>query len=141
MPTRTDRFTINTKQIEFYSDFRDDFALNPITGYLFKVSNEDSIKQAIKNLVLTKRTERFYNPFIGTRLESMLFDPMDTVTQAGIEAEITETINNNEPRVTLQNVSAVPNPELNQYDVTITFIIKNFVTQPVDLTLVLQRVR
>jgi Phage baseplate assembly protein W len=138
---RGDRFTITDKQIEYYTDFMNDFELNPITGLLAKVSNEDSIKQSLKNLVLTKRTERFYKSFIGSRIEAMLFDPMDEVTQSAIQDEIRETILNNEPRVKLIEVLALPNQDANQYDVTITFQILNKIADPVTLNLALKRVR
>lgn len=140
MVTKADRFTINTKQQELYSDFTINFDLNPITGFLAKVTNEDSVKQALKSLLLTKRTERFYDSYAGSRLNSLLFEPMDSVTANAIRSEIQETIQNNEPRVTNVEIDVRPNQDQNSYEVYIFFEVINIPDKQLNLTLVLKRV-
>jgi len=139
--SRADRFTITDKQIEYYTDFTNNFDLNPITGLLAKVSNEESIKQALKNLILTKRTERFYNQFIGTRINSMLFEPLDNLTAESLRTEIQTTIQNNEPRVKVTRIDVIPNEDLNAYNVIIQFYALNKSMETVSLELILKRVR
>ena len=140
MVTKADRYTINTKQQELYSDFTMNFDLNPITGFLSKVTNEDSIKQALKCLLLTKRTERFYDSYAGSRLNSLLFEPIDSVTENSIRSEIQETIQNNEPRVTNVDIKIKADQNINSYTVTIFFEVINIPDKQFDLTIVLKRV-
>lgn len=135
------KYTLTEKQQEYYSDFMINFDLNPITGYLAKLTNEDSVKQALKNLVLTNRGERFYNSFIGSRVSSLLFEPIDSVTQTSIENEIKETILNNEPRVDLIDIKAIPDFDNNAYNIKIIFSLINKLSEPQELNIVLKRVR
>lgn len=141
MNKRLDRYSPTVVQSEYYSDFMNNLDLNPITGILAKVSNEDSIKQALKNLILTRRTERPYQPFIGSRITSLLFEPIDSVTINSIKNEIEETIRNNEPRVSLNEVVVTPDETNNSYNVSIYFSIINISTEPEILNLILKRVR
>lgn len=141
MNKRLDRNTSTTIQQEHYSDFMNNLDLNPITGLLAKVTNEDAVKQSLKNLIYTNRTERFYNPFIGSRLRSLMFEPMDSVTQQLLSKEINETISNNEPRVEILNVIVTPREDQNRYDIKIVFRLINRPEQTLDLNLSLKRVR
>lgn len=137
-----DKYTIKSAQQVYYSDFRNNMDLNPITGIIAEVTNVESIKQAVKNLILTQRGERFYDDTIGTRLTGLMFDPMDAVTTEGIAQEIKQTINQHEPRITLINNIVTPDYDNNTYNVTIIFSVNNN-PQPAPLTLefVLQRSR
>jgi phage baseplate assembly protein W len=78
--SQSDRFTIKNNR-EYFSDFMANFDKNPVTGNLARVTNEDAIKQSLRNLVLTNRTERFYQPHIGSKVQSLLFDPMGPETE------------------------------------------------------------
>lgn len=139
MTQRADKFTIRTKKIEKYSDFTNNLGLNPITGFLAKVSDEESIKQSIKNLLYTQRTERPYNSFIGSRLRHLLFEPVDDVTEQSLRKEITETLNNNEPRVKL--VEIIIKALNNEYNITIIYNILNIPNEAFSLNLTFKRVR
>lgn len=141
MSSRADRYTINTKQVEVYSDLTLNMDLNPITGFLAKVSNEDSIKQSLKSIVLTMRGERFYDKFIGSRVNALKFEPMDSVTETSIEHEILECIQNNEPRVNDVSCQITANHDNNSYTVIIFFQIINIPNQTFSIQLILKRVR
>ena len=141
MSTRTDKFTVKTKQLENYSDFTNNLDLNPITGFLSKVSDEASIKQAMKNLIYTNRTERYYNSHIGSKLRALLFEPIEPLTETLIRDDITETLNNNEPRITLIKIDVRADDDSNQYNITIFFSILNISDETFDLQLTLKRVR
>ena len=141
MNKRIDRLTATKIQQEHYSDFMNNFDLNPITGLLGKVTNEDAVKQSLKNLLYTNRTERFYNAYIGGRLRSLMFEPMDHVTIQLIQKEVIETIENNEPRVSKVDCVVKPNEDENAYHATIYFTIINIPDQNFSLNLILKRVR
>lgn len=141
---RSDKISPVRKQ-EFYSDFLINFDKNPITGVLAKVTNEDSIKQSLKNLILTNRTERFYDPLIGSKIQSLLFEPLDLFTADVLKDEITTTIKNYEPRVTIHTIEVTPADLFkatseNGYNISIVFSTIN-IPQETRLDFFLSRVR
>ena len=137
--SRSDKYTPFKKK-EFYSDFLINFDMNPVTGTLARVTNEDSIKQSLKNLILTNRTERPYNPLLGSRINALLFDPLDTLTAQSLKEEIQETIKAFEPRAVLNDVSVYPDEDNNGFTINIIFSTIN-IPQETRIELFLQRVR
>lgn len=135
-----DKFTV-TRKAELYSDFLTDLDRNPITGFLAKATNENAVKQSVRNLILTTRTERFYRSDIGSKTKSLLFEPMDESTTELLRTTIGETITNCEPRVHLINVYVEADENFNAYFVNIVFEIVNIPNETFDLSLVLKRVR
>ena len=124
-------------------------ALANFTEQAFKYSNpadivkrydEQAIKTAVKNLVLTINYERPFHPEIGTQINNLLFEQTTPMLSAVLEKTIRNAIENFEPRVDLTDVSAVVNPDSNSVDVSIQFTILNTQT-PQILNLVLERTR
>jgi len=136
-----DRFVVERKKFKTWSDFLTDFDKNPQTGFLAMVTNEDSVKQSIHNLVLTQRTERFYRPGIGSKIFSLLFEPVDEVTTMNIRNAINETLRYNEPRAIIREVQVIPKTDLQMYVVNVIFSIVNIPDQTFDLSVILSRVR
>jgi len=138
---RSDRTTIGRlKQDVYYSDFLDDLKKHPATGLISRVVNENSVKQAVKNLILTGTGERFFQPNVGGNLRRLLFEPMDLFTSDAIKSEILQTIFNNEPRVASADCIVQPDESNNAYRVSVTFTIRTIQTSTT-LEIVLQRVR
>lgn len=123
-----------------YSDFDLDFDAHPVTKDILKKTNENSIAQSIRNLLLTSNYERPFNPDLGSNLKRFLFEPVDNVTTSLIQDSIFQTLTNFEPRITIQEVVAVPNFDLDRYDVTVSFYVKNTI-DPLTITFFLERVR
>ena len=127
---------------EYYSDFTRNLDLNPISSILGRITNEDAVKSSVKNLILTRQTERVYQPSVGCRLYQFLFDPIDMGTATLIRDEIRGSIENYEPRANLLDVRVIPNYDDSAYQVYIIFSIKNIVPgNVVNLTIVLERIR
>lgn len=135
-----DRFVVKQKK-EIYSDFLSNLETNPVTGLLAKATNEQAVKQSIRNLVMTTKTERFQRSDIGSKIRSLLFEPIDTNTEELLRTTITETIRNNEPRAKVVGVVVQANAEMNAYNIMIYFEILNLHDQEFSLSLVLHRVR
>jgi hypothetical protein len=123
-----------------YSDFDLDFDAHPVTKDILKKTNENSIAQSIRNLLLTSNYERPFNPDLGSDLKRFLFEPVDNVTTSLIQDSIFQTLSNFEPRITVEEVVAVPNFDLDRYDVTVSFYVKN-TFEPLTITFFLERVR
>jgi len=130
---------VNKTQI--YSDFFDSFASSPNSGDLAMKTNVDSVKQSIKNLVLTDMDERLYQPLIGTNAHEILFEPNDLVAFESLKSYITYVIKNFEPRVQQFQIDIVSEQEDSDYlTINVYFtIINNPITQTVSINL--RRVR
>lgn len=137
---RSDRYTGLTDKPIFYADFTNNLDLNPLTGYLAKTTNENAVKNAVKNLVLTGNGERFFDSTIGSKMATLLFEPIDQITAELVRSTITESIENHEPRARLVTVDVVSDAENNSYNVKIIFKIIN-IPEDITLNLILNRVR
>lgn len=122
-----------------YSDFLMNFDVNPITGNLAKITNENSVKQAFRNRVLTNRGERFYNTTYGSSVRSQLFELASPETADNIRKYI-ENCARQEPRISLQKVDIFDEENDNAYTVDITFTIIN-IPDAQNLSILLKRVR
>jgi|TARA_R100000030_G_scaffold60221_1_gene45444 phage baseplate assembly protein W len=109
------------KKSKSFKDFSTNFARNPFTDDLSVVTNDNSIKQAVKNLILTTPGEKPFQPLVGSSVNSLLFEPLDAFTVDTIEDEIRSTINQYEPRVELTNVDVTPIYEGNKLNVSIEY--------------------
>jgi len=104
-----------------FKDISFSFVPHPVTKDLPVLGNERAIARAVRNLVETIPTERFFQPFIGSDVRSSLFENFDIDTADVIKDQIEETIDIYEPRV--DNVDVVINgqPDRNSLEVTVFF--------------------
>ena len=109
------------KKSRSFKDFSVNFAKNPFTDDLSVVHNDNSIKQAVKNIILTSPGEKPFQPLVGSSVSRLLFEPLDAFTADTIAEEITTTINQFEPRVQLTNVDVTPIFESNKLNVSLEY--------------------
>jgi phage baseplate assembly protein W len=139
MATVADRYT--PKQKEIYSDFLSNLETHPLSNDIAKVKNEQSIKQSIRNLLLTNVGERFFRPYLGSNIYKSLFNFIDNFTMNDIKIYIEDTIKAYEPRAKLISVNVYDNNDNgNSVTATIQFSIIN-TGDNATLNLVLRRVR
>lgn len=139
--TRADTFTEAKKKIEFFSDFVNSFAKTPFGNQLGKVTNEKSVNQSLKNLIMTNVGERLFQPFIGSDVNASLFENNTIDTLSTLQFYIQTTIQNNEPRVNLIQTFVESNPS-NENEIIVT-LIYNLINNPETITFnfLLKRVR
>ena len=123
-----------------YSDFFTDFSRHVNTGQLNKKTNENAVKQSIRNLLLTDHYERLFHPEIGSNLRSLLFENITPATHLQIEQYINEVFTNHEPRAELLDVNSLVNPDMHSISISIYFRIIN-TTEPTQLDLLIERKR
>jgi phage baseplate assembly protein W len=99
-----------------------------------------AVIRSIRNILLTKKYEKLFNPSFGTNLDAVLFEPISVITTNTLQQEIINAIRNYEPRVSLQSVVVSPDADRNLYTVTLTFYLEN-ATQPTTVTVFLERNR
>ena len=104
-----------------FKDFSVNFARNPFTDDLSVVNNDNSIKQAVKNIILTSPGEKPFQPLVGSSVNRLLFEPLDAFTADAIAEEIRTTINQYEPRVALTRVDVTPIYENNKLNVSLEY--------------------
>lgn len=135
---KTPRKTIN--QNEIYGDFLTSFQMHPNKKDLLRRVNEDSVKQSIKNLLLTNRGERLFNPILGSDINKILFENISPITESNLKTFIETSIQNYEPRAKLLQTLVSGIDELNAYSVTIVFTTINN-PEPITLEMLLERTR
>ena len=104
-----------------FTDIPVGFTKNPFTKDVQPTKNDQAIKQSVKNIVLTTPGEKPFNPTVGCRVREMLFEPLDAFVADAIQDEIINTINQNEPRVVLQDVQVMPVNTGNKLNVYIEY--------------------
>jgi|TARA_B100001094_G_scaffold317590_1_gene360179 phage baseplate assembly protein W len=124
-----------------FKDLSMSFQVNPISSDLIATKNETAIARSVRNLVLTRPGEKFFNPNLGSRVYETLFDNMDEVSASIVEDDIRDTIDNYEPRVKLVSVKATPDYQGNAFDVVITYNIIGIDALPQQLAFALQPTR
>lgn len=125
---------------EVYKDFDINFTRNPLTNDIAIKKDVNAISQSLRNLVFTNFYERPFHPEIGCNVRSLLFQPADAITIVDLRSAIKETINNYEPRVTIQSVFVEDNSDRNQYFVRIVYTTQ-IITTPTEFDFILERLR
>lgn len=125
---------------ETYSDFHKDLTQSPVNFDLARKIDEESIKESIKNLILTDRGERLFQPTLGCDIRKMLFENISPDVIIVIKEMIKATIQNYEPRCNLIAVDVLSSIDDNSITIIITFNVIN-IAEPVTLTITLDRVR
>ena len=104
-----------------FNDIGMAFGKNPFTDDVSIVKDDNSIKQSIRNLVMTTPGEKPFQPNIGCGVYSLLFEPLDAFSADAIKSEIINTINQYERRVQLRNVNCIPFKGNNKISVTVQY--------------------
>lgn len=123
-----------------FADLDLNFTPHPVTGDVGFKKDENAVKQAVKNLVLTQNFERPFHSEIGSSLRSLLFEPATPMTKEILRKTISDTITNFEPRVELIDVEIRYKLDDTAVDVRVIFKIVNTFT-PIDVNLTLERTR
>lgn len=135
---RVDKPLTSSKVV--YSDFATNLTAHPDTLQLISVTNENAVKRSIKNIILTDKYERPFQPDLAGNIKKMLFENITPQTTESIKKYITQAIENHEPRAKLIDVQVKPDPARHLYQVGIAFYVIGK-TDPVTYTIVLKRIR
>ena len=123
-----------------FSDISSTFFPHPVTGKVTVLRNEEAVKRAIRNLILTDQFERQYEPLFGGNIRALLFENSDPFIEFQVKKQIETAIKNFELRVDIQEIAVESDPDTNNLKVNIFFFIENQ-KDPVELNINLERVR
>jgi phage baseplate assembly protein W len=116
------------------------FNIHPVRKDVTKHVGDKAVINSIKNLVSTNFYERLFNPSLGGNIRKLLFENLDVITSVRMEKEITQIIENFEPRARLSEVIVIPEPDTNSFKVKVQFSIINK-QDPIEITFQLERTR
>ena len=135
-----DKFTVTSLRSERYSDFYNSFSKNFGTKDLARLTNEDSIINSLKNIILTRKGERPFFPEFGCNISGLLFENFSKFTTDAIETEIKTAVENFEPRIKTINVKAIEFPDNHSIELQLFF---NTINNPenISISLFLSRIR
>jgi hypothetical protein len=132
--------TVVTQTLKRYKDLDLNFQVHPIKKDINKTLDERAVIYAVKNLILTNHYERPFHPEIGSNLNKLMFENMDSITVSVMRKEFEQVIKNFEPRVNIKEIEIIPEYDENRFIVKMTFYILSR-TEPVTIEFFLNRER
>ena len=124
-----------------FKDLSMTFQANPLNFDLIGLKNENAIARSVRNIVFTLPGEKFFDENFGSRISASLFENIDDITANQIVDEITESLENYEPRINLLDVQAFHNFDNNEFNVVIIYEIIGADVPPQELQFALQSTR
>ena len=124
-------------------EFRDldlTLKLHPIRKDIVPLKDDNAVRNALKNLVLTNFFERPFQPSLGANLRGSLFEPADAMTKLAMKDNIERVVSAEEPRVRLLDINIVDITEKNAYRITLKYLIRES-NREQDVEIVLRRIR
>ena len=119
-----------------FSDVKLSFLKNPATDDVTQVKDANAIRDAVRNVILTRFGEKPFNPSFGSQVGNLLFENADQFLGEVLKDEIETAIKNFEPRVTIENTDIYLLEDGNEIEVEIEFqIIGQPLTQTVTFLL------
>ena len=128
------------RSTKIYRDLDLDFSINSATKDIQKLSDVESVKRSVRNLINTNHYEKPFHPEIGSNLRAMLFENVTPTMNHVISKNIELLIANYEPRCRLVQVNTQPMFDRNGYAVQISFYVVNH-PEPVTVETFLERLR
>lgn len=122
-----------------FKDISATFQTNPLNSDAIIIKNETAISRSIRNLVFTAIGEVPYSD-IGSSVNRLLFENMDSFTASVLETEIRSTLTN-EPRINVREIEVSPNYDNNEFNVKIIYDIIGIDVQPQQLNIALVSAR
>jgi len=128
-----------------YRDIDLNFLPNPGTGDVGFLVNNRAIIESVKRLIFTNFYERLFHPEIGSGVQADLFENNTSMVDKLLQDDITECLNNWEPRINVISVTVVQDQtNLNMVNITLTcsFVgLPQATGQTQNISILLERVR
>ena len=142
MPSYSTEHTSNNSKraTRIYKDLDLDFQINSATKDIQKLTDVESVKRSVRNLIKLNHYEKPFRPEIGSNLRAMLFENMTPQMNALISRQIEQLIQNYEPRCRLVQLNVQPDVDRNGYRASISFFVVNH-PERVEVETFLERLR
>ena len=124
-----------------YKDISLSFDPHPVSKDLKVLRNENAIRRSVRNIVQTIPTEKFFNSLFGSDVYRSLFDFVDFGTASNIQGQIEIALDNFETRIDNVTVEVDPQPDINSFEITVTYDIIGQEFPPQEYTFLLEATR
>ena len=128
------------RSARIYKDLNLDFQQNTATKDIQTLFDVEAVKRSVRNLINLNHYEKPFHPEIGSNLRGMLFELITPQMTHVIGKQISQLIQNYEPRCRLVQVATMPDLHKNGYSVSISFYVVNN-PEPVIVESFLERLR
>lgn len=126
---------LNTNDLDF------NFTAHPVTGDVSIKSGLDSLKQSLKNILMTSLLERPFNTRLNLNLTAYLFENYNIYYSDIIKEEIKNIIDQNETRVKINKIDLVFQESTNSLKIILDFSAINDSKEQTQLQITVERVR
>jgi len=116
-----------------YKDIKFDLATSRFTGPqlysestlkdLEEIQDGQAVINSIKNILTTSPGQKLLNPSLGLDFRGYLFEPINSTTAYFLGYFIYNNLGIQEPRMILNKLDIIGNPDIAQYDINIEFSI------------------
>ena len=106
-----------------FRDFSLTFEKNAVTNDILALKNEAAIKESVKNIVLYNFYEKPFDPFFGGNIIGLLFENSTPTMELEVKNRIEESVEVYEPRVTAVSVQIEFEPERNELNCSVRYLI------------------
>ena len=133
--------TNNSKRsVKVYKDLNLDFQQNSATKDIQKITDIESVKRSVRNLINLNYYEKPFHPEIGSNLRGLLFENITAQISHYMSKQIELLIKNYEPRCRMVEVVNRPDMDRNGYSVSVSFYVVN-TPDPIQVETFLERLR
>jgi phage baseplate assembly protein W len=123
-----------------FSDLDMDLTIDPLTKDVSAITGENTVKQALKNLLQFKKYDKPFHPEIDSGITDLLFENANSMIMFQMKRKITEMIRSYESRISGLQVDIVDLSDQNSYQIDVQFQIQNSV-QTYRATVIVERIR
>mgnify|MGYP003142176413 FL=1 len=119
-----------------FRDFSLTFEKNAVTNDILALKNEAAIKESVKNIVLYNFYEKPFDPFFGGNIIGLLFENSTPTMELEVKNRIEESVEVYEPRVTAVSVDVDFEPDRNELNCSVTYLILGLAPKFDDISVV-----
>ena len=119
-----------------FRDFSLTFEKNAVTNDILALKNEAAIKESVKNIVLYNFYEKPFDPFFGGNIIGLLFENSTPTMELEIKNRIEESVEIHEPRVTAVSVDVDFEPDRNELNCSVSYLILGLAPKFDDISVV-----
>ena len=128
------------RSARIYKDLDLDFQINSATKDIQTLTDIESVKRSVRNLIKLNHYEKPFRPEIGSNLRAMLFENITPQINHAISKQIDLLIRNYEPRCRLVQLNVQPDVDRNGYRASISYFVVNH-PERVEVETFLERLR
>ena len=128
------------RSARIYKDLNLDFQQNTATKDIKKITDVESVKRSVRNLINLNYYEKPFHPEIGSNLRGLLFENITAQISHYMSKQIELLIKNYEPRCRMVEVVNRPDMDRNGYSVSVSFYVVN-TPDPIQVETFLERLR